>query len=138
MAWLLDLAAVLRFARRVNCSAMTKGLLGREVTVKGKLYEQRLDIDPVVWTDRLEKHGAAVLQVTDEEQKMVRSVIGDVKQNCVSDAIRGDVQMLIGSLVERGADTVIRGCTELPMAMKGVTSHCAIVDSTERWPACGR
>ena len=127
MAWLLDLAAVLRFARRVNCSAMTKGLLGREVTVKGKLYEQRL-----------EKHGAAVLQVTDEEQKMVRSVIGDVKQNCVSDAIRGDVQMLIGSLVERGADTVIRGCTELPMAMKGVTSHCAIVDSTERWPACGR
>jgi len=96
------------------------GLLGGEVTVKGKLYEQRL-----------EKHGIAVLQVTDEEQKMVRNVIEDVKQNCVSDATRENVQTLICRLEELGADTVILGCTELPAAMDGVVSKSRIVDSME-------
>lgn len=101
-------------------NAKTVGLLGGEVTVQGKLYEQRL-----------EEHGVAVLQVTDEEQKMVRNVIEYVKQNCVSDATRGNVQILISSLEERGADTVILGCTELPSAMDGVSAKCTLVDSMD-------
>ena len=101
-------------------NAKAVGLLGGQVTVKGKLYEQRLD-----------KHGVAVLHVRDKEQKMVRNVIEDVKQNCVSDATRKNVQTLIGNLEARGADTIILGCTELPSAMDGFSSKSTIIDSMD-------
>jgi aspartate racemase len=104
----------------VSQQAKVVGLIAGEVTVKGKLYEQRLD-----------QHGISVLQVSDAEQILVRSVIEDVKQNIVSDTTRTNVQRLISALENRGADTVILGCTELPMAVQGITTSCNIVDSLD-------
>lgn len=96
------------------------GLLAGEVTVKGRLYEQRL-----------EQHGVSVLHVTDEEQVLVREIIEDGKQNNVTERTRGIVQGLLEKLEKRGAETVILGCTELPLVMGGVSTRCSIVDSLE-------
>jgi aspartate racemase len=96
------------------------GVLGGEVTVKGELYEAQLI--PM---------GVDVLQVSDQEQELVRNVIEDAKQNIISGRTHAMLQGLIGLLKERGADGVILGCTEFPLVMPGVTSDCTIIDSMD-------
>ncbi|MBN1851634.1 MAG: aspartate/glutamate racemase family protein [Pirellulales bacterium] len=70
-----------------------------------------------------------VLQLKDSEQKYVRDVIEDVKQNRVNRKTHEKLRTMICNLENQGADTIILGCTELPMAMAGVSTDCAIVDS---------
>lgn len=96
------------------------GVLGGEVTVHGRVYEQ--------W---LESAGVGVLHVTDDEQKVVRAVIEDVKLNAVSHNTCSRVQDLVTRLEARGAEAVILGCTELPLAMQGVTAKAKIIDSLD-------
>lgn len=96
------------------------GVLGGEVTVHGKVYER--------W---LEPAGVEVLHVNDEEQTAVRAVIEDAKLNAVSHHTCSRVQDLIVRLEACGAEAVILGCTELPLAMQGVTSHVKIIDSLD-------
>lgn len=98
----------------------TVGVLAGEVTVGGRLYE-----------DILEENDVTVLQVSDKEQLVVREIIEDVKHNAVTDTTRAKLNTLIDSLAERGAQTVILGCTELKTAIEGVTTNCKIVDSLE-------
>lgn len=99
--------------------AKAVGLLAAEVTVGGGLYEQRLN-----------PRGVEVHQVTEQQQELVRAVIEDVKQNRVGEETRSTMQILIDSLEARGVDTIVLGCTELPLAMAGVVTRSAIVDST--------
>lgn len=96
------------------------GLLAGEVTVKGGLYEQRL-----------EKHGVHVLQVSDDEQAVVRSVIEDAKKNAITNGTRSKLRELIGRLAERGAKAVILGCTELPIVLQGEDAGCVLIDSMD-------
>lgn len=96
------------------------GLIAGEVTVKGRLYEQRL-----------EHRGIRVLQVSDEEQVVARSIIEDAKKNSVDDETRTRMTSLINALVRGGADTVILGCTELPMVVRDMEVGCRIVDSVD-------
>ena len=96
------------------------GVIGGEVTVLGKVYEG--------W---LAPAGVEVLHVTEDEQKSVRAVIEDAKLNVVGRATCARVQGLIGGLEARGAEAVILGCTELPLAMEGVQARAAIIDSLD-------
>lgn len=100
--------------------AKVAGLLGGEVTVQGRLYE-----------DRLNSRGIEVLQVTSDEQQLVRSVIEDAKQNRIGQSTFEVMEALIGGLASRGAEVVILGCTEFPLVMHGVNSGCVTVDSME-------
>jgi aspartate racemase len=94
------------------------GLLAGEVTVKGRLYEARL-----------ERHGVTVLQVDDEQQTEVRDVIEYVKKNAGPEKTRPLMERLLKSLQRRGSEVVILGCTELPLAMPGVRTECPTLDS---------
>lgn len=96
------------------------GLLAGEVTVGGRLYEGILD-----------EQGVRVLQVSDEEQLLVRDIIEDVKQNAVTDATREKLLILINLLTERGAEIIILGCTELQTAIKYIPLNHNIVDSLD-------
>lgn len=100
--------------------SQTVGLLAGEVTVLGRLYE-----------DRLCEKGVKVLQVTDEDQVVVREIIEDVKHAHVDTVTYDKMNRLIAGLKKRGADTIILGCTELPVVMPGVTVGCLIVDSVD-------
>ncbi len=104
----------------IAVGAIKVGLLAGEVTVRGRLYERRL-----------EGHSIDVLQVSEEQQVLVRSIIEDGKKNAVCDLTRGNMQSLISELEERGADAIVLGCTELPMAMEGIVTRCVIIDSLD-------
>ena len=101
-----------------DSGAKIAGLLGGEVTVQGGLYEQRLN-----------PRGIEVLQVSAEDQAMVRSVIEDAKQNRISESTYRAMELLIAGLARRGAERVILGCTEFPLVMPGVQAACGVVDS---------
>jgi aspartate racemase len=107
-----------RLVLATECSCV--GMLGGEVTVHGRVYEQ--------W---LESSGVNVLHVTDDEQKAVRAVIEEVKLNAVSDLTYSRMQNLVNKLEACGAEAVILGCTELPLAMQGVTAHVKIINSLD-------
>ena len=107
-----------RLVMAAGCARI--GVLGGEVTVLGRVYEQ--------W---LEPAGLDVLHVTDDEQRTVRAVIEEVKLNKVNQQTCSRVQDLINGLEARGAEVVILACTELPLAMQGVTSHARIIDSLD-------
>lgn len=96
------------------------GVIAGEVTAMGGVYEKHLA-----------PAGVAVIHVTDAEQKSVRAVIEDAKLNQVGRDTCARVQDLIDALEARGAEAVILGCTELPLAMEGVTAQSAVVDSLD-------
>lgn len=96
------------------------GIIGGEVTVKAGLYEQRLG-----------PRGISVLQVSDNEQGIVREIIEDGKLNSVTDRTREKLQSILESLKKNGADTIVLACTELPMVMPGIPVNCGIVDSLD-------
>lgn len=104
----------------VAVGARRVGVLGGEVTAQGGVYERYLA-----------SAGVEVLHVTADEQKSVRAVIEDAKLNRVSPATCARVQDLIDRLERRGAQAVILGCTELPLAMAGVTARTPIIDSLD-------
>jgi aspartate racemase len=96
------------------------GLIAGEVTVKGRLYEQRLD-----------GCGVEVLQVTDAEQVEVRRIIEDAKKNAITGETRRRMKRIIDALVSRGAETVILGCTELPMVVQDLEIPWLLIDSVD-------
>jgi aspartate racemase len=96
----------------------TAGVIAGEVTVKAELYEQVLG-----------PKGVNVLQVSDEEQKLVRAVIEDVKKNVISAGTVRHLAAITQSLESRGADTIVLGCTELPLVAQHISTPCLIVDS---------
>ncbi len=102
----------------INQGAKTVGVLAGEVTVKAGLYEQVLG-----------KKNIRVLQVSDEEQKLVRAIIEDVKKNIVSNVTLRCLDTVTRSLENRGADTIVLGCTELPLVAQHMSTECSLVDS---------
>lgn len=105
-------------AEILNNKISRVGVLAGEVTVLGKLYEQALC-----------SHGIQVLQVDEVAQRDVRSIIEDGKRNSITKKTHQTLQRLIDSLVNRGADCIVLGCTELPLVVGGVKANCPLIDS---------
>lgn len=85
-----------------------------------------------VYQDALEAAGASVVLPSDEDQKLVMSVIYDgVKAGGPVDVV--GLRGVIDGLLTDGADVVVMGCTELSVvyADEGWSSDPALVDSVE-------
>lgn len=98
----------------------TVGVLAGEVTVGAGLYEKYLT-----------PHGISVVQVNAEEQKFVRKIIEDVKNNEITSQTGSSLAPLIDILVKNGAQSVILGCTELQAVIRDLKVNIPIVDSLE-------
>jgi len=67
-------------------------------------------------TDRIARHGLDVTVPDQEQQQVVHEVIyGELVHGVVRDESRAAYQRIIDSLVERGAQGVILGCTEIEL-----------------------
>jgi aspartate racemase len=67
-------------------------------------------------TDRIAQHGLTVTVPEAEEQQMVHDVIYDeLVHGIVRDESRASYQRIIQALVDRGAQGVILGCTEIEL-----------------------
>lgn len=99
----------------------TVGLLGTKFTMEQDFYRGRLS----------EKFGLNVLIPADDEREIVHSVIydelclGQTKESSRTEYIR-----IINNLVNRGAQGIILGCTEIPLLVKQKDVGVPIFDTT--------
>ncbi len=99
----------------------TVGLLGTKFTMEQDFYRGRLS----------EKFALKVLIPADDEREIVHSVIydelclGQVKESSRAKYIR-----IINNLINRGAQGIILGCTEIPLLVKQKDVGVPIFDTT--------
>jgi aspartate racemase len=107
-------AAILKAGQKVV------GLMGTRFTMEQSFY-----------VEHLAKHGISCLIPTEEERYQVHSIIFDeLCKGDFKDESRRKLQQIISSLVERGAQGVILGCTELPLILKAADSPIPLFDTT--------
>ncbi len=99
----------------------TVGLLGTKFTMEQPFYKERLA-----------KFGIATLVPEESEREYIhRTIMTELEKAILKDETRKRYLEIIDSLVKRGAEGVILGCTEIPLLIK--QSDCAIpvFDTTE-------
>ena len=97
------------------------GLLGTRFTMEEDFYKGRL----------IEKHGLEILVPAEDERELVHRVIYD--ELClgrVMQCSRERYQEIIGRLVDRGAEGIILGCTEIGLLIREQDSQVPLFDTT--------
>ncbi|CAM4097464.1 aspartate/glutamate racemase family protein [Kerstersia similis] len=97
------------------------GLLGTRFTMEQDFYRERL----------ITQHGLDVLVPDEDDRETVHRIIYD--ELClgqVHDASRAAYQAVIGRLVERGAQAIILGCTEISLLIQPAHVGTPLFDTT--------
>ncbi|HQT79417.1 MAG TPA: amino acid racemase [Rhodopila sp.] len=102
--------------QRMGITGGTIGLMGTAATLEMRLYQ-----------DRLETQGWHCIEPDpDQMQRLVTPAIASVKANRVAEAYH-PLAEVVNSLAARGADAVVLGCTEIPLAIQsGPASELAV------------
>ncbi len=98
----------------------TVGLLATPGTARARLYHRALAA-----------RGITVLDPTATEEARVLDAIKAVKAGDLGMAIRARVRQVAAALVQRGADAIVLGCTELPLVMGPEDAPVPVLDGTE-------
>ncbi|CAA7602681.1 Glutamate racemase [Acididesulfobacillus acetoxydans] len=108
-------------ARRVLAEGKkTVGLLGTKYTMEQDFYRARL-----------EAQGLKVLVPEERDRGFVNTVI--FQELCLGrivDESRAKYRRIISDLIERGADSIVLGCTEIGLLVKREDSSVPIFDTT--------
>ena len=109
-------------AERVRAAGMRcVGLLGTAFTMEQDFYKGRL----------VQRHGLEVLVPDEEDRATVHRVIYDeLVQGRVEATSRETYRQVIARLVERGAEAVILGCTEIMLLVRPEDSSVPLYDTT--------
>ena len=98
----------------------TAAILATKGTLATGLYEQALT-----------KEGVAYLVPdADEQDALMRVIYDGVKADAAPEAYRKDMESVLATLTEKGADYFILGCTELPLAAELLEIPQATIDPT--------
>jgi aspartate racemase len=99
----------------------TIGLLGTRYTMEMDFYRGRLE----------QKHGLRVLVPEEDGRTAVHDIIyRELAQGVVREKSRRAYVLVIEDLVDRGAEGVILGCTEIPLLIKAKDSPVPVFDTT--------
>nr|WP_282189077.1 aspartate/glutamate racemase family protein [Azospirillum sp. SYSU D00513] len=109
-------------AERIRAAGLRRvGLLGTAFTMEQDFYKGRLS----------DRHGLEVLIPGDEDRALVHRVIyEELVQGRVEAASREAYREVIARLVERGAEAVILGCTEIMLLVQPEDSPVPLFDTT--------
>jgi aspartate racemase len=109
-------------AERIVASGFKRvGLLGTAFTMEQDFYKGRL----------IDKHGLEVLVPEQPDRETVHRVIYDeLVQGKVDAASRQAYRDVISRLVERGAEAIILGCTEIMLLVSDEDSAVPLFDTT--------
>ena len=88
-----------------NDRIVTVGILGTPSTLREKLYQKPLETNGINCIEPAEKHFAIL-------EKIIRNVLAGT----VSEKDRKQLGYIADDLRHRGAEAIILGCTELPLA----------------------
>jgi len=108
--------ATLDAARDAKCV----GIIATTGCIKAAIYQ------PV-----LESRGMAYVLPSDAEVAELTQLSFEVKSGNKSDKIRTDVRRLAETLVERGADLIVSGCTEFPLVLQADDLDVPLLSSTD-------
>ena len=96
------------------------GLLGTRFTMEQPFYRQRLE----------DRHGIQVLVPDEPDRAKVHRVIyEELCRGVVSEASRQAYRQVISSLVARGAQAVILGCTEIGLLVRADDAEVPLFDT---------
>ena len=85
-----------------------------------------------VYPNAFEHLAAEIVIPTDEEQVLVHSMIVDeLVSGVVSESAKQAMQGLLSKYAQQGLDSVILGCTELPLIIDEALTQLALLDSTQ-------
>lgn len=104
-----------------EAGVITVGLLGTRFTMEQAFYKDRLQ----------EKFGLNVLTPSEDERQVVHRIIYD--ELClgqIRDESREAYRRIIAALVERGAQAVILGCTEISLLVGSQDAAVPLFDTT--------
>ncbi len=109
-------------AERIRTAGFRRvGLLGTAFTMEQAFYKGRLE----------DRHGLEVLVPDEEDRGRVHRVIYDeLVKGRVNAASRHAYREVIERLVERGAEAVILGCTEIMLLVRAEDSPVPLFDTT--------
>ncbi|MFC7065343.1 aspartate/glutamate racemase family protein [Brucella rhizosphaerae] len=109
-------------AEKIKAADFSKaGLLGTAFTMEQDFYKGRL----------ISKHGLEVLVPDDADRKTVHDIIyQELVVGEVRDASREKYRAVIHRLVERGAEAIILGCTEIMLLVRQQDSPVPVFDTT--------
>ena len=100
----------------------TVGLLGTRFTMEEEFYRGRL----------VDKHQLQVIIPDQGQRDLVHQVIYDeLVQGKIKDRSREEYRSVIDSLINRGADGIILGCTEIGLLVKQEDIPVAVFDTME-------
>jgi aspartate racemase len=102
--------------------AACAGILATDATLSTRLYH-----------DPLEKAGIKAVSPDADAQRDVMEAVfgpGGIKGSRPSPNAKSKVRRAAENLVERGADVIIAGCTEIPLAIDAVDLPAPLIDST--------
>lgn len=99
----------------------TVALLGTKFTMEQDFYKGRL----------AEKHGLNVIIPTTEDREIVHRIIyNELCQGTILESSKNEYLRIIQDLVNRGAEGIILGCTEIPLLVKQTDVAVPIFDTT--------
>ncbi len=105
----------------IESGIKTIGLLGTTFTMEQPFYKQRLQ----------DKYGLTVITPMPEERKIIHDIIyQELCMGEVKDASKKQYQQIMASLVERGAEGIILGCTEITLLVNQDDTSVPIFDTT--------
>lgn len=109
-------------AARIRAAGLRRvGLLGTAFTMEQDFYRGRLEA----------KHGLDVLVPEAEDRAVVHRIIyEELVQGRVEPVSRDAYRAVIARLVERGAEAVILGCTEIMLLVRPEDSEVPLFDTT--------
>jgi aspartate racemase len=97
------------------------GLLGTKFTMEQDFYKGRLR----------KKHGLEVLVPSPEERQIVHDILySELCLGEIKDLSKGKFKSVIHNLVDRGAQGVILGCTEIPLIVSQDDYAIPVYDTT--------
>ena len=110
-------------AEAIKANGQTRvGLLGTKFTMEQDFYRGRLK----------EKHGLDVLIPGSDERQIVHDILySELCMGEIKELSKGKFKGIIHSLVDRGAQGVILGCTEIPLIVSQEDYEIPVYDTTK-------
>ena len=99
----------------------TVGLLGTRFTMEEAFHRGRLE----------ERFGVEVLIPAEKDREVVHRIIYDeLCRDRIEEVSRRAYVEIIGRLVERGAEGIVLGCTEIPLLIRPADVGVSLIDTT--------
>ena len=96
------------------------GLLATDMCINSGIYHQAIKS-----VDR------TTLVLEQQDQKLCMQLIYDVKKGKYSKSTKTDMVRLADQLIQKGADIIVAGCTEIPLILDTKSIDVPFVSSTE-------